>query len=87
MTMTEPDPDRSRRSQRPRRIITFRRHDIQPSELQLEAVKRYREQVQNAWVASQTRPPFDGDAARRLLERHRRRVIREWLSRHPDSAA
>jgi hypothetical protein len=67
-------------------VITFRRHDVRPSELQLEAVKRYREQVRDAWVASQAHPPFDGDAARRLLERHRRRVIREWLRSHPDSA-
>jgi hypothetical protein len=85
--MTDPDPDRFHRSRRPYRVITFRRHDIQPSEVQLEAVRRYREQVRDAWVASQTRPPFDGDAARRLLERHRRRVIREWLRSHPDSAA
>jgi hypothetical protein len=67
-------------------VITFRRHDIQPSELQLEAVKRYREQVRDAWEASQAHQSFDGDAARRLLERHRRRVIREWLSSHRDTA-
>jgi hypothetical protein len=80
--MTKPDPER----QQPRRVITFRRHDLQPSELQLEAVQRYREQVRDAWEASQARPQFDGEAARRLLERHRRRVIREWLRSHPDTA-
>jgi len=84
--MTDPDPDRSRHPQRPRHVVTFRRHVIEPSDLQLEAVKRYREQVQDAWVTSQARPPFDGDAARRVLERHRRRVIREWLRSHPDTA-
>jgi hypothetical protein len=68
-------------------VITFRRHDIPPSDLQVEAVRRYREQVRDAWVASQVRQPFDGDAARRRPERHRRRVIREWLRSHPDGVA
>ena len=85
--MTERDPDRFRRAQRPRRLITFRRHDIQPSQAQIDAVARYREQVREAWIASQARPPFDGEAARRQLERHRRRVIRDWLRSHPDTAA